>query len=216
MAGHTLHAVGGRVGGMMQWSAGCPVQGQGLRQLWVGAQDDRLDGELLGHLLQVAEALQVTAGAEQAGGRLQLEGRQAAGRGQRSSGTGSRSTTCSTVARWELGRRGRGRGQRQGQREGQRHGAAQVPRLVVVHAEALLAVVGAVGGAARTVLQLQAAGHRRVGAQRDVRVGAVRGRGRNGAICPSAATAESLVLVVLNAGREEGREFLVICVFKYY
>lgn len=160
---NALHTVGSRVGRVMQWrSAGCAVQCQRLRQLRMRTQDNRLDGKLLRHLLQVAEALQVTAGAEQTGGRVQLEGWQTARTGQRSSGSCARPAP---VARRQLGRRVGGRGQRQGQREGQWQRSAQIPRLVVVHAQALLAVVGAVGGAARTMLQLQAARHRRVGAQ---------------------------------------------------
>jgi len=187
---------------MMQWwPAGAPVQGQWLRQLRMRAQDDRLDGELLGHLLQVAEALQVTAGAEQAGGRVQFEGRQTAGSGKRSSVA---STRPAPIARRQLGRCVGGRGQRQGQGEGQRQRSAKIPRLIVVHAEALLAVVGPVGGAARAVLQLQAAGHRRVGAQRDVRVGAVRGRRRGGSsVRPPAAASHPRVLAVLDTGKKK-------------
>lgn len=184
-----LDTVGGRIGRMMQMRrAGCAaVQRQRLRQLRMRPDDNRLYGELLGHLLQVAKALQVAASIEQAAGRIQLERRQTARRQPASAA--SSCSSCSCIGRRQLRRGGRGQG------------AAQVPRLVIVHAEALL--VGAVRHAARTVLQLQAARHRRVRAQRYIRIGAVRGCGRGGAIRPTAAAAHArVVLVVLNAVRK--------------
>lgn len=194
----------------MRWwpRASAAIQCQRLRQLWMRPDDNRLYGKLLRHLLQVAKALQVASGIEQAArSRIQLEWWQATGqsrsrcccRGRRSSSTSTGGNCC----RCTISRRQLWQWQRHWWRRGRWQRAAQVTRLVVVHTEALL--VGAVRHAAGAVLQLQAARHRRVGAQRYVRVGAVRGCWRCSAVGPSAATAHArVVLVVLNAAR--GRE----------